>query len=152
MVDLGRHEAIALDAIERIARPTGVEYIYETAEGMRMNDYQRGQDVIARAEGAQRRGDVETARAAYADAAAIQGAWVATLDPSVQPRTKSIYTASVVALYYKAGEIDKARTLGEEALAQPWLIDHAAMRIREVLDVLPPVQQTPPAASATGSE
>lgn len=111
--------------------------------------YQQSQDAIARAEDAHRRGDSETARAAYAEAATIQGAWVAMLDPSAQPRTKSVYTASIVALHHKAGEIDKARTLGKEALAQPWLVGYAATRIREVLRSLPPVQQTPALPSAT---
>ncbi len=110
-----------------------------------MTDYQRSIEAISRAEKALRRWDTAAARAAYAEAAAIQGAWVATLGDD-KPRTRSVYTASVIALHFKAGNYVTARQLAEGALSQPWLMEHSAMRIREVLATLP---QTPAPSSAT---
>ncbi len=110
-----------------------------------MSDYQRSIEAISRAETATRQGDEAGARAAYAEAAAMQGAWVARLGAD-KPRTRSVYTASVIALHFKAGNYVTARQLAEGALSQPWLMEHSAMRIREVLATLP---QTPAPSSAT---
>lgn len=113
-----------------------------------MNDYQRSIEAVSRAEKALRRGNVATARAEYAEAASIQGAWVATLGDD-KPRTRSVFTASTIVLHFKAADYATARRLAEEALSQPWLMGHSAKRIREVLTALPPVQQTPAPSSPT---
>ena len=110
--------------------------VVETGAG---GDYQRSIEAISRADAAMRRGNVATARSAYAEAAAIQSAWVATLGDD-KPRTRSVYAASVVALHFKACDYGKARQAGEEALSQPWLLGHSAARIREVLAALPVVR------------
>ncbi len=98
--------------------------------------YERSLAAITRAETALRAGQTAVARAAFAEAAELQAAWVATLGAD-RPRTRSVYTASVVALHYKAGDFARARRLGNEALSQPWLMGHSAARIREVLAALP---------------
>lgn len=53
-----------------------------------------------------------------------------------KPRTRSVYTASLVALWYRAGDFEKARAAAAAALADPRLMEHSAMRIREVLDAM----------------
>lgn len=138
---------VALDSLDGDERRAELLLLY-AAKVAGMSDYQRSIEAISRAETATRQGDEAAARAAYAEAAALQGAWVARLGAD-KPRTRSVYAASVVALHYKAGDFERARQAGEEALSQSWLMGYSAERIREVLAALPPVQQTPDPSSPT---
>jgi hypothetical protein len=86
---------------------------------MRGFDDPRGrqsEELAFEAERAEHGGDVQRARALFAQAAVLEEQVVADTDPA-EPRVKSVLAVSSVALWYKAHRFTRAQTLARHYLA-----------------------------------
>lgn len=85
-----------------------------------------------------RRGEPETARHHFAQAAEAEEQALACVNPETEPRTFGATAVSATALWYKAGEFENARRVAHQALQAPTLAPFAQDQIRELLDTMSP--------------
>lgn len=96
-------------------------------------EYHRRSEVFAvAAEQALRLGDQHSAAKSYAEAALLEAQAFAALDAN-RPRTLGIIGVSAAALYFKAGDFDKAERFALIAMAREGLPPFAKFQLREIL-------------------
>jgi len=87
----------------------------------------RSEQLAFEAERAANTGELDTARALFAQAAELEEQVVADTDPA-QPRVKSVLAVSAVALWYKAHRLTRAQALARHYLAAGVALEEASIR------------------------
>jgi hypothetical protein len=89
-------------------------------------------DLAFRAERAGKQGDERTARALYAEAAALEAELARAVPPDA-PRVRGLLAVSAVARWVQAGCLDEAERLGRELVAAGSLTPDALAELAELL-------------------
>lgn len=84
------------------------------------------------------RGERADARARFTEAAEAEERALACVNPESEPRTFGATSVSATALWYKAGEFERARQVAQRALQMPTLARFARDQLDELLENMSP--------------
>jgi len=101
-----------------------------------LESYWEAEDVVLLADRAHSQGDEAEARALYTTAAQMYERLREQVLPE-RPFTWQIVTQSTAALYYRAGNHERATQIAQQALASGRVTDgHVRMRLQQIVDAI----------------